>query len=116
VSHETGRSEVYVRDFPEGGRKWQVSSHGGLMPHWRRDGRELFYLSPDGTLTVASVNLGATFECGPPQALFSTGIRLTPLYKTWMNQYAVARDGQRFLLNRPVSDPAPSAITAVIPW
>jgi Tol biopolymer transport system component len=49
ASAETGRDEVYVRDFPAGVHKWQVSSHGGLMPHWRRDGRDLLYLTPDGT-------------------------------------------------------------------
>lgn len=116
ASNETGRDEVYVRDFPEATRKWQVSNQGGLMPHWRRDGRELFYLTPDGALMTVAVNPGATFEFGAPQALFATGLRLMPRYKTWMNQYAVARDGQRFLLNRPVPDSTPSAITAVIPW
>jgi Tol biopolymer transport system component len=114
TSDETGRKEVYVRDFPTGSRKWQVSNQGGLLPQWRRDGRELFYLNLDGTLMAVPVNVGDTFECGAPQALFRTGIRLMPLYKDWMNQYAAARDGQRFLLNRRL--PEPSAITAVIPW
>jgi dipeptidyl aminopeptidase/acylaminoacyl peptidase len=115
TSTETGREEVYVQDFPAGAHKWQVSSQGGLMPHWRRDGRELFYLTPDGTLMTVSVSLGATCEAGVPRALFATGIRLIPRYKAWMNQYAVARDGERFLFNRPVPDTAPGAITAVIP-
>jgi len=115
VSAETGRDEVYVRDFPAGARKWQVSSQGGLMPHWRRDGRELFYLTPDGTLMAVAMDLGATCEIGAPRALFATGIRMIPRYKEWMNQYAVGRDGQRFLFNRPVPDTAPDAITVVIP-
>jgi len=116
TSDETGRHEVYVRDFPAGTHKWQVSNRGGLIPHWRRDGRELFYLSPEGMLVAVAVNLGTRFEFGAPQALFGTGLRFTPLYKTWMNQYAVTRDGQRFLLNRQVPEGKPSAITAVIPW
>ena len=116
ASDETGRNEVYVRDFPSASHKWQVSNRGGLIPHWRRDGRELFYLAPDGTLMAVAVNPGAAFEFGAPHALFETNLRLTPRYKTWMNQYAVAHDGQRFLLNRPVPETAPSAITAVIPW
>lgn len=111
ISDETGRYEVYVRDFPAGDRKWQVSNHGGLLPHWRSDGRELFYLTLEGTLMVVALNPGATFEFGTPQALFETGIRVAI-----SNQYAVARDGQRFLLNSPVSEPASGAITAVIPW
>jgi len=116
TSNETGRHEVYIRDFPAGSHRWQVSNQGGLIPHWRRDGRELFYLTPQGMLVAVDVKLGTTFEFGAPQTLFATGLRFTPLYKTWMNQYAVARDGQRFLLNRQVPEGKPSAITAVIPW
>ena len=116
TSNETGRHEVYVRDFPAGSHKWQVSNHGGLIPHWRRDGRELFYLTPEGMLVAVAVNLGTAFEFGPPQALFGTGIRFAPQFKMWMNQYAVTHDGQRFLLNRQVPEVKPSVITAVIPW
>ncbi len=116
TSNETGRHEVYVRDFPAGSHKWQVSNQGGLIPHWRRDGQELFYLSPEGTLVAVAVKPGATFEFGAPQALFGTGLRFTPQYKIWMNQYAVTGDGQRFLLNRRVPEGKPGAITAVIPW
>ena len=115
TSNETGRDEVYVRDFPAGTHKWQVSNQGGFLPHWRRDGRELFYLSPDGAFMAVAVNLGATFEFGTPQALFETGFRLM-LHLHWTNHYAVARDGQRFLFSRRVPEITPSAITAVIPW
>jgi Tol biopolymer transport system component len=116
MSTETGRSEVYVGDFSEGHQKWQVSNQGGLLPRWRRDGRELFYLAPDGTLMAVPVNLGVTSEFGVPRALFATRALFTPEHRTWMNQYAVARDGQRFLLNRSASERTPSSITAVIPW
>jgi Tol biopolymer transport system component len=116
MSTETGRSEVYVGDFPTGHQKWQISNQGGLLPRWRRDGRELFYLTPDGTLMAVPVNLRAEPEFGVPRSLFATKILFTPEYKTWMNQYAVARDGQRFLVNRSVSESTPSWITAVIPW
>src|SRR5712692_3112352 len=58
ASNETGHREVYVRDFPAGSHKWQVSNQGGLLPRWRHDGRELFYLTPDGTLMAVTVNPG----------------------------------------------------------
>jgi Tol biopolymer transport system component len=116
TSNETGRYEVYVRDFPDGRHKWQVSNQGGLQPHWRRDGRELFYLTLDGTLMSVSVNPGPDFEFGASQPLFRTGLRFLTLYTIWMNQYAVSRDGQRFLLNRSLPETAHGAITAVIPW
>jgi eukaryotic-like serine/threonine-protein kinase len=114
ASDETGRSEVYVRETSPGTRKWRVSTQGGLLPHWRRDGRELFYLAPDGTLMAVSVRRGATFEYGAPQGLFKTGFRPT-LLNIWQNQYAVSANGQRFLLDRS-TESGPSVITAVIPW
>jgi eukaryotic-like serine/threonine-protein kinase len=91
-----------------------VSQHGGWLPHWRGDGRELFYLTPNGTLMAVATNPGATFELDTPQELFGTGLRLMQS-NILPNLYAVARDGQRFLLNRRVSEPE-AAITAVIPW
>jgi Tol biopolymer transport system component len=115
TSEETGRSEVYVREFPPGTRKWQVSNTGGLLPHWRRDGRELFYLTPDGTLMAVGVDPGATFAFASPQALFGTGFRPT-LLNIWQNQYAVSTDGQKFLLDQRLPKSEPSPITAVIPW
>jgi hypothetical protein len=121
ASNETGRFETYVRDFPGGGHKWQVSSQGGVQPHWRRDGRELVYLSLDGMLMSVAVDpaghaLSTTFEFGPPQPLFATGLRFLTRYRVWMNQYDMSRDGQRFLINRQVQEATQSAITAVIPW
>src|SRR5258706_2718859 len=43
MSLESGGPEVYVRPFPGPGGKWQVSTGGGVMPVWSRNGRELFY-------------------------------------------------------------------------
>ena len=114
TSEETGRTEVYVREFPPGTRKWQVSNMGGLLPHWRRDGREMFYLTPDGTLMAVPVKPDSTIEFGTPQPLFGTGVRPT-LSNIWANQYAVSADGQKFLLNRHLPESTPNAIVAVIP-
>ncbi len=92
--------------------KWQISTEGGFLPQWRRDGRELFYVAPDSTLMAVSVNPKAS-DFGIPQKLFVTGLNLHP-YSIWMNQYSVASEGQRFLLNR-TAERSPVAITAVIP-
>jgi len=116
VSAETGRDEVYVRDFPAGDRKWQVSSGGGLMPRWRGDGNELFYLALDGTLMAVSVRAEkTTLELGAARALFATGLRFLPAFKNRTNQYAVSRDGERFLINVPVADSGADAIAVIIP-
>jgi Tol biopolymer transport system component len=115
ASAETGRDEIYVCDFPDGARKWHVSPAGGLMPHWRRDGRELFYLALDGTLMVVPTSLGERVEIGVPHALFATGIQFIPQHKTWMNQYAVGRNGERFLINGQIPGYAHHEITIVVP-
>src|SRR5262249_58835839 len=62
-SNESGRQEVYVVSFPKLTGKWQVSTAGGAMPLWRRDGREIFYLrATDRNLMAVAVNgQGAEF-------------------------------------------------------
>jgi eukaryotic-like serine/threonine-protein kinase len=66
MSDESGRLEVYVQPFPSDGQKWTVSVGGGQEPSWRRDGRELYYLSPDGTLMAVGVQTGRGFDAGTP--------------------------------------------------
>ena len=112
TSDETGRFEIYIRSFPGGGYKWQVSNEGGVLPQWRSDGKELFYVARDGTLMSVAVHPEAG-EFGSPQKLFVTGLNLHS-YSMWMNQYGVAKDGQKFLLNQSTEEPR-GAITAVIP-
>ena len=112
TSDETGQHQIYVRSFPDAGRKWQISNEGGFLPQWRRDGRELFYVAPDGTLMAVAVGRDAS-EFGRPQKLFVTGLHLQS-HSIWMNQYGVANDGQRFLLNRS-TEGSPVALTALIP-
>ena len=96
---------------PEPGGKWQVSTAGGVEPRWRRDGKELFYVGPDGRVMAVSVGTGADFEVGKPQALFSTSLK-----NASGARYDVAPDGQRFLLNRPIGDESSPPITLVQNW
>ena len=60
-SNESGRAEIYVHEFPEARNKWQVSTEGGTQPHWRGDGRELFYRAGTSLMAVP-VQAGATFS------------------------------------------------------
>ncbi len=112
VSNESGRYEVYVTSFPMPGGKWQVSTAGGHWPRWRRDGREIFYLTPESRLMAAAVNgQGSAFDVGSVQALFQTRARLNRRY-----MYDVSRDGQRFLINTLVEQAAVQPITLVVNW
>ena len=52
ASNESGQPQVYVQAIPASGAKWQISPAGGVQPRWRRDGKEMFYISPDQKLDV----------------------------------------------------------------
>jgi hypothetical protein len=111
VSSESGRHEVYVRPFPSGDGRWQISVDGGMEPVWRSDGSEIFYLAADRNLMAAAVKTGPSFESGVPTRLFATRIT-PPTLSLIRNQYAVSADGQRFLVRGVPSQP----ITVVSNW
>ena len=72
TSSESGQVEVYVRPFPATGTaKWQVSTNGGVEPHWSHSGRELLYISTENLMTAIEVIPGAVFTMGRRQELFS---------------------------------------------
>jgi eukaryotic-like serine/threonine-protein kinase len=55
ASDESGRFEVYVRAWPAAADRTPISVGGGMQPEWRRDGRELFYLSADRKIMAVPV-------------------------------------------------------------
>ena len=124
-SNESGRLEIYIRPFaaaaasgaganPAAGQ-WQVSTAGGMFPKWRSDGRELYYIGPNGAMMAAPVAATATtIEPGAPAALFPTRIFGGGLERALGSQYDVTRDG-RFLINT-VLDDASSPITLIQNW
>ena len=118
ASDEIGRSEIYVRHFPDnGGGKTQVSAAGGDQPYWRGDGKELFFLTPDAKLMAVEVKTsGATFESGVPTALFQTYVIPQGLVGSDRNQYVVSADGQRFLINSSPAQALFAPITLVFNW
>ncbi len=105
ASWESGLQEIYVKPFPQGAERSMLSSGGGASPFWRRDGRELFYLSPDGMLMSVEVHAqGRAVAAGKPRALFMTA---TPGREAGTSEQGVAGlspDGQQFLLKVPVDD------------
>ena len=115
TSNESGRYEVYVQSFPQAGGKYQVSTGGGLAPRWRRDGRELYYIAPDAKLMAVAIRGDTTLEAGQPAALFQTNIHEAGGYvASDKQQYDVAADGQRFLINTPVEGAASAPLTVVL--
>jgi Tol biopolymer transport system component len=114
-SNESGKWEIFVASFPGPGGQWQVSSAGGSEPRWRRDGKELFYLAPDGKLMVVEVKRGPTFEAGAAKPLFQTR-RREPVSFTDLFRYDVSADGQRFLVNTDVGEVTSSPLTVILNW
>jgi eukaryotic-like serine/threonine-protein kinase len=119
-SNESGKTETYVRPFDQSSGssatnstavsgKWMVSSGGGGSPIWRRDGKELFYLSGDGMAMAVDVNTTGIFQAGVPKPLFRVAAGLV--------FWDVAPDGKRFLM--PAATAASrgtSPFTVVLNW
>ena len=118
---ETGRSEVYVQRFQgEGSPKLvrerrRVSRDGGDVPRWRRDGKELFFLSPDPERKIMAVAVqqgkGSELEFGLPTALFRLP---TSTLSAGNAGYEVSPDGQRFLV--PIRDAASAPLQVAVNW
>jgi eukaryotic-like serine/threonine-protein kinase len=88
--------EIYVQAVPPGGAKYPISAAGGEAPMWRREGKELFYISADRKLTAVPITLGSTVVAGSPQPLFTFP---NPPLAFSTGFYTPLRDGQRFLVN-----------------
>jgi len=115
-SNESGREEVYVTPAGGGG-KWQVSIGGGQWPRWRRDGKEIYFLSPDDRVMAAAISgEGAAVQVGTVQALFSARPRMAAFVGSEQYAYDVSPDGQRFLVNTLADQSAAPPITLVVNW
>jgi eukaryotic-like serine/threonine-protein kinase len=119
TSNESGTTEVYVQPFPvSSAGKWPVSNGGGSQPRWARDGKELFYFTPDNTLMAVSVNTsGSTFQLGIPKALFRAAVLGgTGGGPTTSWRWDMSPDGQKFLINTELEEATGSPVTVVLNW
>ena len=116
-----------MQSFFSGAGKWQVSTSGGQFPRWRRDGRELFYMTQASRGQMMAVDVrssGATFEAGTPKELFDSPFILLTHTGTGpgaggYHTFAVSADGQRFLIPHPPSSDTANLtmpITVVENW
>jgi hypothetical protein len=106
VSDVSGEWAVYVRRLDGSGGATRVSTGGGEQPLWRRDGRELFYVDPNGRIVAVPVAGAETLDLGAPVTLFNARLE-----DATDRQYDISLDGQRFLLNRRLTiDDAPLVV------
>jgi Tol biopolymer transport system component len=114
TSNETGQSEVYITHFPEVTRRYQVSTQGGTFPHWRGDGKELFYFSgPQNSMMAVNVDEKAEeITLGSPRVLFhlaNNGGNNGPFFDA-------TADGRRFLISETNSPAGTLPLTLVTNW
>ena len=88
-SNASGRDEVLVRPFPNKDPAQTMSRDGGMYPRWRGDGKELFFVSMEGTMMAIGFDPASGLPKGEPQALFPTQI--------WMGDNRPI-NGERFFL------------------
>jgi Tol biopolymer transport system component len=112
ASNASGRQEVYVQAFPTPGRKWQVSTEGGIEPVWSADGKTLYYFASDRRLTRVDVTIGATFDAGVPVPMFSLPLAA----QLARNRYLIAPGGQRYLIVAPMGEGMSRPMTVVLGW
>jgi serine/threonine-protein kinase len=104
VSDESGRNEIYARQYQEPANRVQISVNGGTQPMWSRNGRELFFRNGNELLAV-NVTLGSNVTASKPVVLFSRAMPESTsgrMYKL-SSDYDVSSDGQRFII--PKSNP-----------
>ncbi|HUQ49292.1 MAG TPA: protein kinase [Terriglobales bacterium] len=94
TSDESGRLEVYVTRFNGPRGRWQVSTNTGSFPNWRRDGKEMYFMDPQGAIYAVPINeTGETINVGTPERLFQASVSAVGV------SYDVTADGKKFLVN-----------------
>ncbi len=96
-SDDTGQHEIYLKPFPGGSGKWQISVDGGHWPHWKPDGTELYYVSGNDIMAV-SVELDPVVRLGTPVRLFTRPDQINAMSFGWPDNFEVTPDGERFLI------------------
>ncbi len=111
-SNESGRPEVYVQAFPEPGRKWQVSTQGGVEPFWTPKGDKLYYYGADRRLWRVDVRTSPAFDAGIPEPLFPLPLSTIAA----RNHYVATPDGQRLLTLATSGAGTATPMTVVLDW
>ncbi len=114
ASDETGRTEVYIRPFPNvDAGKWQVSANGGQAPLWAHSGRELFYVDAERNIMVAPIPTGPS-QLGARVRLFKLGDDIYLTEQEWYTPFDISPDDRRFLMSREVTAPETQAPTFIL--
>ena len=113
ATNKSSRFEVYVAPFPGHDSETRVSVAGGSLPRWNRNGREIFYIAPDGTLTATTFDARSSrFDVRESRPLFRVRPRSSRLDSY---PYDVTSDGERILVNEFLEEVVPP-LTLIVNW
>ncbi len=112
ASDDSGRQEIYIAPFPKANGKWQVSAQGGMVPTWRRDGQDLFYLDPEQKMMAVDIHEnGDSIEIGSAHVLFQTNP------PSLVNRpYDATADGKKFIVLTQSDQTSAVPLTLVTNW
>jgi serine/threonine protein kinase/Tol biopolymer transport system component len=114
-SDEDGRFDVFVAAWSSPGNRRKITTRGGVQPRWRADGRELFFLEPDGSVHAVTLNeQGDRLVPGPATRLFGS-TALKPM-DPWSSRYDVTPDGSRFLIAQDVPSSSVEGFKLITGW
>ena len=120
ATNASGLFQVMVQPFAPAfekplAAKWQISTAGGAQPRWRGDGKELYYMAPDGKLMAVEVNAALeSLEHSTPHALFASRADAPTGAISW--SYVPSPDGTRFLIRTPANPAESPALTVIVNW
>jgi eukaryotic-like serine/threonine-protein kinase len=93
-SNQSGRLEIYLTRFNGPKGRWQVSTNSGTFPDWRKDGKELYFMDPQGAIYAVPISeTGETIHVGTPERLFRADVSAVGV------SFDATDDGKKFLVN-----------------
>ena len=110
VGVESGRPEIWVRSLTGDPNRRRISGGGGLNPTWRRDGRELYFLTPRGQLMAVPMDPASAAGQPTPKELFSADFNFA-----LSTSYGPLPDGQQFVIS-VIKNRAAPLLTLVTNW
>jgi dipeptidyl aminopeptidase/acylaminoacyl peptidase len=116
-SNESGRFEVVVEPFMAPGARIPITNGGGKSPRWSNDGKELFYVAPDGSLMSVHIDIsgdGKAIVPGKTTLLVPSRNIAGGYTGPSKPKFTVTRDGKEFFIE--VGNEAPTPVTLILNW